>query len=598
MREYATTHLVVTAGSTPTTPTVTYSNTTPAPGSRVTATFSSTTGVTGYQWQYFSSGSTWTNSGRPGNTTRTLTVSNNVGTWYRISWLRGGVREYATTHLVVTAGSTPTTPTVTYSDTTPAPGSRVTATFSSTTGVTSYRWQYSSNSGGRWTNSTQPGNTTRTLTMPTSAGYWYRISWFRGSVREYATTHLVVTAGSTPTTPTVTYSNTTPAPGSRVTATFSSTTGVTGYQWQYFSSGSTWTNSGRPGNTTRTLTVSNNAGTWYRISWLRGGVREYATTHLVVTAGSTPTTPTVTYSDTTPAPGTQVTATLSSTTGVSGYQWQFQLPSQSTWTNSGLAGATTRTITFSSSGLLGYKYRLTWTRSGTREYAPNYVTVTSGTTSVTATTTDTDYVYRLATSIPLTPTGGTTTESHTPAGWTRTQPTPTSTQGVYRAQRTRTYSNGTFVSATAWGGVIQLLAPSGLAVSFDITVSAALGTVRANDNSIVYVATFSSTDAGNTIPASAMADGNLGWIGRAGFGSAGFTINLNNAFGTGSGNDLIPAVEAGVRLTLSVTGATLTVTGFTDTSEPYTLRGVTGYSAFYNALSDGAILTLRLKYPA
>ena len=91
-----------------------------------------------------------------------------------------------------------TQPAVTYSDTTPAPGSRVTATFSSTTGVTSYRWQYSSNSGGTWTNSGRPGNTSRTLTVPTSAGYWYRISWFRGSVREYATTHVVVTATQAP----------------------------------------------------------------------------------------------------------------------------------------------------------------------------------------------------------------------------------------------------------------------------------------------------------------------------------------------------------------------------------------------------------------
>ena len=153
---------------------------------------------------------------------------------------------------------------------------------------------------------------------------------------------------------------------------------------------------------------------------------------------------------------------------------------------------------------LSYKYRLTWTRSGTREYAPNYVTVTCGTTSVTATTTDTDYVYRLATSIPLTPTGGTTTEwAYSQRDRREHNPLPPGTQGVYRAQRTRTNTQWYVVSATEpLGGVFRLLDPSGLAVSFDITVSTALGTVRGNDNSIVYVATFSSTDAGNTIVAS------------------------------------------------------------------------------------------------
>ena len=128
-------------------PTVTYSATTPAPGSRVTATFSSTTGVTSYRWQYSSnSGSTWTNSGRPGNTTRTLTVSNNAGTWYRISWLRGGVREYATTHLVVTAQRPPGPP----GSPTLVSRTATSLTLQSTAPTTggtpaTYRWRYSTN---------------------------------------------------------------------------------------------------------------------------------------------------------------------------------------------------------------------------------------------------------------------------------------------------------------------------------------------------------------------------------------------------------------------------------------------------------------------
>ena len=77
-----------------------------------------------------------------------------------------------------------------------------------------------------------------------------------------------------------------------------------------------------------------------------------------------------------------------------------------------------------------------------------------------ATTTDTDTIYRLSTSTPRTPTGGTSTETHTPSGWSRNEPSPTVTQGVYSATRTRTYTGRTFTSATSWGSVTQIQPPS------------------------------------------------------------------------------------------------------------------------------------------
>ena len=49
-------------------------------------------------------------------------------------------------------------------------------------------------------------------------------------------------------------------------------------------------------------------------------------------------------------------------------------------------------------------------------------------------------MYRLGTSAPSAPTGGTSTEKHTPSGWSRTPLSPTVTQNVYRVQRTRTYT--------------------------------------------------------------------------------------------------------------------------------------------------------------
>ena len=79
-----------------------------------------------------------------------------------------------------------------------------------------------------------------------------------------------------------------------------------------------------------------------------------------------------------------------------------------------------------------------------------------GVTRVEWVTTDTDYVYRLASSTPSTPSGGTTTETHTPSDWQRTKPSATTAQSVYRAERTRTYRNDVFESATSWGGVARV----------------------------------------------------------------------------------------------------------------------------------------------
>ena len=67
------------------------------------------------------------------------------------------------------------------------------------------------------------------------------------------------------------------------------------------------------------------------------------------------------------------------------------------------------------------------------------------------TLTDTDSIYRLSSSAPSTPSGGTSDEDHLPSGWSRTAPSPTQTLDVYRSQRTRSYTNGVFTSATAWG---------------------------------------------------------------------------------------------------------------------------------------------------
>ena len=64
---------------------------------------------------------------------------------------------------------------------------------------------------------------------------------------------------------------------------------------------------------------------------------------------------------------------------------------------------------------------------------------------------DTDEIFRLSATAPNIPGGGTSNENHVPAGWSRTRPSATLTQAVYRVTRTRVYLNGVFQSATDWG---------------------------------------------------------------------------------------------------------------------------------------------------
>ena len=64
---------------------------------------------------------------------------------------------------------------------------------------------------------------------------------------------------------------------------------------------------------------------------------------------------------------------------------------------------------------------------------------------------DRDSIYILSENMPATPAGGTDTEEHTPAGWTRTEPLPTDTENVWRSRRTRSFEDDdSFIDATAW----------------------------------------------------------------------------------------------------------------------------------------------------
>jgi len=102
-----------------------------------------------------------------------------------------------------------------------------------------------------------------------------------------------------------------------------------------------------------------------------------------------------------------------------------------------------------------------WKSTRTRTYAGgNFRSATAWGAPIVhddriAVTTDTDVIYQTASSKPSKPTGGTTAATHTPTGWTRTRPTRSTTATVWKSERTRTYHDGTFHSATAWGSVAE-----------------------------------------------------------------------------------------------------------------------------------------------
>ena len=69
----------------------------------------------------------------------------------------------------------------------------------------------------------------------------------------------------------------------------------------------------------------------------------------------------------------------------------------------------------------------------------------------TGVTTDTDKIWCYTSVNPANPTGGQSDEDHLPTGCSRFILSVSQTQYVYSWTRTRTYTNGAFTSATAWG---------------------------------------------------------------------------------------------------------------------------------------------------
>ena len=141
-------------------------------------------------------------------------------------------------------------------------------------------------------------------------------------------------------------------------------------------------------------------------------------------------------------------------------KWQYRIAT----TAGGLSSATWTDVSSSASSSLDFTPTATYGGGVTRHFQVRAVnTIGNGAASSTASATtadvvtrDTDSIYIRGTTAPGTPTGGTNAENHLPDGWSRANPGASLTQNVYRSQRTRTYTNGAFTSATAWGAVTKV----------------------------------------------------------------------------------------------------------------------------------------------
>ena len=141
-------------------------------------------------------------------------------------------------------------------------------------------------------------------------------------------------------------------------------------------------------------------------------------------------------------------------------KWQYRIAT----TAGGLSSATWTDVSSSAANSLDHTPSTVFAGGTTRFFQVRAVNIigtgaASGSASATignVVTRDTDSIYQRGTTAPGTPTGGTDSETHLPTGWSRTNLGATATQNLYRSQRTRTYTNGVFTSATAWGTVAKV----------------------------------------------------------------------------------------------------------------------------------------------
>ncbi|MBR6627729.1 MAG: BspA family leucine-rich repeat surface protein [Lachnospiraceae bacterium] len=338
-----------------------------------------------YRWQFRTSASgTWKNSGMTGANTNSITVQGTAarnGYQYRcVITDRGGNKVTSNgaaltviPKLVIT--DQPKSQSVTEGD---SAVFKVTATGSGL----KYQWQFRTSASSIWKNSGMTGATTDSITVQgTTArnGYQYRCIVTDGTGKQVTSNAATLTVipklaiTSQPKSQSVTEGD---SAVFKVTATGNKLS----YQWQFRTSASgTWKNSGMTGATTDSITVQGTTarnGYQYRcvITEVSGnkmtsnGATLTVVPLLVIT--SQPTNQSVTEGDSAVFKVTVTGNKLS-------YQWQFRKSATGAWTNSGMTGATTDSITVQgTTARNGYQYRCVITDGNGNKVTSNAATLT------------------------------------------------------------------------------------------------------------------------------------------------------------------------------------------------------------------------------
>ena len=346
-----------------------------------------------YQWQYSKDGSTdWTNSSYSDAKTNSLKLQGaDIGWHYRCSVSFSGNAYYDIKGAVTAASAaigkgTSSAPKVTISGG-KSYGSSMTASVSgqpSGTTSTSYQWQYSSDGGKTWTNSTWSGSTTSKI--PAFGGD-FEGKYFRCVVTTASSQWNVPVAYSAAFGPLVKGSASISATlggsavvGGKLTASVgglpTSGTNTVSYQWQSSKDGKSWTNS-TTGNTKALST--GDLGLHYRCHV--SATNPYYTIASGYTAASAATGKgTVNASvhvSGTKSVGSKLTANVSGLPGTGtntvAYKWQWSKDGSTGWTDSGYTDAKASSIVMHAEDI-GYYYRCVITVSGNAYYNVNGAT--------------------------------------------------------------------------------------------------------------------------------------------------------------------------------------------------------------------------------
>ncbi len=324
-----------------------------------TATFSVTaTGVISYQWQYQKPGeTTWTNVSATSGKTATYsftTKASHEGNKYRCELISAEGPVY-TDEATLTFLPKPVITQEPESISVEA-GEKATFTVAADD-ATGYQWSYQKPGETSWTNVSSNG-TSASYSLTAAArhsGYKYRctVKNDAGSTVSAAATltvEIVISAQ-----PSVTPKDIGETAAFKVTAT-----GASSYQWQYQKPGtSTWTNvsadSGKTANYTMTVKATHEGNT-YRCE-LKNATETVYTDEVVLELKPKPEITQEPESITVNA-GEKATFTVAAT-GASSYQWSYQKPGETSWTNVSSNGTSASYSLTAAARHSGYKYRCT-----------------------------------------------------------------------------------------------------------------------------------------------------------------------------------------------------------------------------------------------